>query len=106
MIQMASDVSNAAGLVFFLFDLLHLDAEDLAARPLLERKERLAGLLSSAGSPLQYSDHQIGQAQPSMRKPAPCRSKESSRNASMRPIHPAIADCGSRSNASTARNSW
>ena len=60
MIQMASDAANAAGLVFFLFDLLYLDGEDLAARPLIERKERLAGLLSQVGSPLQYSDHQIG----------------------------------------------
>jgi DNA ligase D-like protein (predicted ligase) len=60
MIQMASDAGNAAGLVFFLFDLLHLDGEDLTARPLIERKERLVGLLPQAGSPLQYSDHQIG----------------------------------------------
>ena len=49
MIQLASDAGNAAGLVFFLFDLLHLDGEDLSARPLIERKERLAGLLSSGG---------------------------------------------------------
>ena len=60
MIQLASDAGNAAGLVFFLFDLLYLDGEDLTARPLIERKERLAGLLPSAGSPLQYSDHQTG----------------------------------------------
>jgi bifunctional non-homologous end joining protein LigD len=38
MIQMASDAGSAAGLVLFLFDLLHLDGEDLTARPLLERK--------------------------------------------------------------------
>ena len=60
MIQLASDAGNAAGLVLFLFDLLYLDGENLTARSLIERKERLAGLLSSAGSPLQYSDHQIG----------------------------------------------
>jgi DNA ligase D-like protein (predicted ligase) len=60
MIQLASDAGNAAGLVFFLFDLLYLDGEDLTARPLIERKERLARLLSQAGSPLHYSDHQIG----------------------------------------------
>jgi len=60
MIQLASDAGNAAGLVFFLFDLLYLDGEDLTARPLIERKERLAGLLPRAGSPLHYSDHQIG----------------------------------------------
>jgi DNA ligase D-like protein (predicted ligase) len=61
MIQMTSDAGNVAGLVYFLFDLLYLDGEDLTARPLLERKGRLAGLLPSASSPLQYSDHQIGQ---------------------------------------------
>ena len=60
MIQLASDAGNAAGLVFFLFDLLYLDGEDLTARPLIDRKERLAGLLASTGSPLHYSDHQIG----------------------------------------------
>jgi ATP-dependent DNA ligase len=59
-VQLASDSGNAAALVFFLFDLLHLDGEDLAARPLIERKARLAELLAPAGSPLQYSDHQIG----------------------------------------------
>jgi bifunctional non-homologous end joining protein LigD len=59
MIQLASDAGNAAGLVFFLFDLLHLDGEDLMPRPLIERKARLAALLSNATSPLQYCDHQI-----------------------------------------------
>jgi bifunctional non-homologous end joining protein LigD len=60
MIQLASDSGNAAALVFFLFGLLHLDGEDLCPRPLIERKERLAGLLADAGSPLHYCDHQIG----------------------------------------------
>ena len=41
MIQLASDSDNAASLVFFLFDLLYLDGEDLRSRPLVERKERL-----------------------------------------------------------------
>jgi bifunctional non-homologous end joining protein LigD len=60
MIQLASDGGNAAALVFFLFDLLYLDGEDLRARPLIERKARLAALLSNVSSPLQYSDHQTG----------------------------------------------
>jgi len=60
MIQAASDSGNAAALVFFLFDLLHLDGEDLGPRPLIERKARLAALLSDARSPLHYCDHQIG----------------------------------------------
>jgi hypothetical protein len=47
MIQAASDAGNAAGLVYFIFDLLHLDGEDLSALPLIERKARLAALLSN-----------------------------------------------------------
>jgi ATP-dependent DNA ligase len=58
MIQLASDAGNAAGLVFFLFDLLYLDGEDLCPRPIFERKTRLATLLANVGSPLHYSDHQ------------------------------------------------
>src|SRR5690348_7596995 len=60
MIQDASDARTAAGLAFFLFDLLHLDGENIAARPLIERKARLAALLSNAGPPLQYGDNQAG----------------------------------------------
>jgi bifunctional non-homologous end joining protein LigD len=60
MIQLASDAGNAAGLVFFLFDLLYLNGEDVSALPLQERKVRLAALLANVSSPLQYSDHQIG----------------------------------------------
>jgi bifunctional non-homologous end joining protein LigD len=41
----------------FLFDLLYLDGE----LPLIDRKARLAALLSIASSPLHYSDHQRGQ---------------------------------------------
>jgi uncharacterized protein (DUF433 family) len=37
MIQAASDAGNAA-LVYFIFDLVHLDGEDVGARPLIERK--------------------------------------------------------------------
>jgi bifunctional non-homologous end joining protein LigD len=60
LIQTASDSGNADALVFFLFDLLYLDGEVISVAPLRERKERLRDLLSNAGAPLQYSDHQIG----------------------------------------------
>jgi len=60
-VQLASDSANAAALVFFLFDLLHLDGKDLRQRPLIERKERLRALLANAGPCLHYSDHVIGQ---------------------------------------------
>src|ERR1700724_303616 len=54
MIQAASDSGNAAGLVYFIFDLLHLNGEDIAALPLVARKSRLAELLSSVTPPLHY----------------------------------------------------
>jgi bifunctional non-homologous end joining protein LigD len=46
LIQNASDTGNSGALVFFLFDLLHLDGEAIAPMPLTERNERLRGLLS------------------------------------------------------------
>src|SRR6516162_4075658 len=54
MIQLASDRGNAAALVFFLFDLLYVDGEDLMAQPLIDRKARLGALLSDARSPLHH----------------------------------------------------
>src|ERR1051326_3750201 len=59
-IQAASDTRNAENLVFFLFDLLFLDGEDLTGLPVVERKSRLAELLKGLGAPLVYSDYQIG----------------------------------------------
>jgi bifunctional non-homologous end joining protein LigD len=60
-VQLASDRGNAAALVFFLFDLLYVDSEDLRTRLLIERKERLSGLLANAPPSLHYSDHVVGQ---------------------------------------------
>jgi bifunctional non-homologous end joining protein LigD len=65
LIQNASDTGNSEALVFFLFDLLHLDGEAIAPMPVTERKERLRALLSAAGSPLHFSDHQIGRGRAS-----------------------------------------
>jgi bifunctional non-homologous end joining protein LigD len=60
MIQAASDAGNAAGLVYFIFDLLHLDGDDTGALPLIERKAQLAALLSGVAPPLHYSDYHHG----------------------------------------------
>jgi DNA ligase D-like protein (predicted ligase) len=60
-VQLASDSGNAAALVFFLFDLLYIEGEDLRERPLIEREERLRTLLAKAAPCLHYSDHVIGQ---------------------------------------------
>src|SRR5512138_2075443 len=47
-------------LVYFVFDLLHLDGEDLARRPLLERKAALARLLGEGAGPLRFAPHVEG----------------------------------------------
>src|SRR5438067_10365332 len=52
LIQNASDSGHSEALVFFLFDLLHLDGEAIAPMTVTERKERLRALLSGGGSPL------------------------------------------------------
>ena len=59
LIQNATDTGQGA-LVFFLFDLLFLNGENLTALPLVERKAQLASLLKGAPDSLQYNDHQIG----------------------------------------------
>ena len=59
LIQNATDTGEGS-LVFFLFDLLFLDGENLMALPLVERKARLTSLLNGAPDCLRYNDHQIG----------------------------------------------
>jgi ATP-dependent DNA ligase len=59
LIQNATDTGEGS-LVFFLFDLLFLDGENLMALPLVERKARLTSLLKGTSDSRQYNDHQIG----------------------------------------------
>ena len=71
LIQNASDTGNGDALVYFLFDLLHLDGEPVSVRPLKERKERLRALLSGVcpgpcNSAISRSDAGV----PSMSRPA------------------------------------
>jgi DNA ligase D-like protein (predicted ligase) len=60
LMQAATDGASAAGLVYFIFDALHLDGEDLLLQPLLERKARLAEVMKGAPGTLQFSDHVVG----------------------------------------------
>ncbi|HEV7344026.1 MAG TPA: DNA ligase D [Devosia sp.] len=62
---LASGAGNK--LVFYAFDLLHLDGWDLRNVPLIKRKALLAQLLSGHVSPrsaIQFSDHVQGDGQP------------------------------------------
>jgi len=63
MLQNAFSGASQAPLVYYAFDLLFLDREDLRALPLVERKEKLQNLLSKlpkSASALRYSDHTRG----------------------------------------------
>jgi bifunctional non-homologous end joining protein LigD len=58
-------LQNALGagrrtLLYFVFDLLHLDGEDLASCPLLERKAALARLLGDGAGAIRYAPHVEG----------------------------------------------
>jgi bifunctional non-homologous end joining protein LigD len=61
-LQNLSTREQRAGLVYFVFDLLHLDGTDLSRKPLEERKAVLADLLrkSGAGTRIRYTDHVAG----------------------------------------------
>ena len=48
-----------ASLVYFVFDLLFMDGEDLTSLPLVDRKTRLEAFLVGAPDNIRYSDHQI-----------------------------------------------
>ena len=57
--QQASE-RGGAGLVYFAFDLLELEGENLVALPLSERKSRLASLLTKPPNRIKFSDHEGG----------------------------------------------
>jgi bifunctional non-homologous end joining protein LigD len=60
LIQNATDAGQGS-LVYFVFDLLFLDGEDIRDLPLGDRKRRLEAFLVGAPEWLRYNDHQIGQ---------------------------------------------
>ena len=57
--QAATDGESGARLVYYAFDLLHLDGWDVSALPLLERKTLLKPLLVSKPG-LQFNGHETG----------------------------------------------
>jgi bifunctional non-homologous end joining protein LigD len=54
------DEGRTDELILFVFDLLFLEGENLASLPLIERKERLRGLLAREVPGLRFSDHVVG----------------------------------------------
>jgi bifunctional non-homologous end joining protein LigD len=60
LMQAATDNRLTASLIFFAFDLLYLDGENLMSAPLADRKRRLQQLLENHEAPIRYCDHQVG----------------------------------------------
>jgi bifunctional non-homologous end joining protein LigD len=48
---------HSQSMLFYIFDIMHLDGFDLRAAPLLDRKRVLAGLLENVRPPIIYSDY-------------------------------------------------
>jgi bifunctional non-homologous end joining protein LigD len=60
LLQAATDNGLTASLIFFAFDLLYLDGENLMSAPLADRKQQLQRLLERVEGPIRYCDHQVG----------------------------------------------
>ena len=83
LIQNATDAGQES-LVFFVFDLLFLEGEDIRDLPLLDRKTRLEAFLVGVPESLRHNDHiRSAKARPSIAWPASTASKASSRSALM-----------------------
>lgn len=59
----ASLKGGKADLIYFAFDLLELDGEDLKGLPLIERKKKLAKLIGTGKGTIRYSEHIAGQGE-------------------------------------------
>ncbi len=64
-LQAALSSGRTEGMLFYAFDLLHLDGKDLRHEPLVERKAKLHGLVgvTEGSSPLRYSEHFVAPGQ-------------------------------------------
>ncbi|MDQ6432605.1 DNA ligase D [Mesorhizobium sp. LHD-90] len=56
-LQAALSGKHTDKMIFYVFDLLFLDGQDLREEPLVERKERLSALIGESDGPLRYSEH-------------------------------------------------
>jgi len=68
LLQNSLKQNNSANLVYYIFDLLHLDGRDLTSKPLLARKEELRNILpplrrSTTGPALCSSEYWIGRGE-------------------------------------------
>ena len=60
-LQKALSEGRTDKLVYYAFDLLHVDGRDLTGLPLEERKATLRALVGDGAGGIRYSDHHVGQ---------------------------------------------
>lgn len=69
LLQNTIHLKNDSGLIYYIFDLVYYDGNDLSDVPLLDRKQLLNEILSSFSSPyIQFSDHVIGDGEAVFKK--------------------------------------
>jgi bifunctional non-homologous end joining protein LigD len=61
LIQSAAELWGGTDLVYFVFDVLHLDGRNLMPLPLADRKAGLTALLERREGAIRYSEHRVGQ---------------------------------------------
>jgi bifunctional non-homologous end joining protein LigD len=107
-LQAALSEGRSEDLIFFAFDLMFAEGEDLRALPLVERKARLQALLGGLKdrrSRSATSTISKRRATPCSPRPARWASKASSRSVATRPTSRRATATGSRPSAARARRS-
>jgi ATP-dependent DNA ligase len=102
--QAATDGARGVRLVFYAFDLLHLDGRDTARVPLTERKALLQPIVTDIRG-LQFNGHATGDGELIRSHACKLGFEGIVSKAADRPMHPAIAASGAKPNALTGRNS-
>lgn len=110
LLQNSLKQNSSANLVYYIFDLLHLDGRDLTSKPLLARKEELENILplqsrSTTGPALRYSEHWIGRGEELFHKACTMGLEGIVSKRKTSRIAPDAGKTGSRSNASRVKNS-
>lgn len=75
-------------LVYYLFDVLHLDGKNVGKLPLLKRKQLLEQIVGGQSGPLRYSEHVVGGAPALFREACKLRLEGIICKRSDRPYHP------------------
>ena len=101
--QAATDGARGVRLVFYAFDLLHLDGRDTAALPLVERKALLEPIVADIPG-LQFNGHEIGDGELVRRHACQLGFEGIVSKTAARLTRRVIAACGAKRNALTGRN--